>query len=69
MERPNPSPRHRSKEEEEADWEEAVTASDVSGEVVEIKKWRGRDENGEPVTWVEERRTRGLSTPGVGRDI
>lgn len=28
-----------------------------SGEVTEVRSWRGIDENGQPATFVEERRT------------
>ncbi|KAH7076761.1 hypothetical protein BKA63DRAFT_552629 [Paraphoma chrysanthemicola] len=38
---------------------EDMTESDSahSGEVTEVRKWRGIDENGQPATFVEERRT------------
>lgn len=41
---------------------EEVTDSDSahSGEVVEVRSWRGLDENGRPATFVEERRRVGM---------
>ncbi|KAF2278169.1 uncharacterized protein EI97DRAFT_440679 [Westerdykella ornata] len=49
------------------DWEEVTVSGSERGrdsgrdegrkeEVVEVRTWRGRDEDGKPVTWVEERR-------------
>lgn len=45
---PPPDPRHE-------DWED-VTESESEGEVVEVRQWRGIDENGQPATFREERR-------------
>lgn len=69
--------------EKEKDWEE-VTASDSedSAEVVNIRSWRGIDENRQPATFIEERTTRYVSehdrlederhrtmTPGNWKDV
>jgi len=49
----SPPPTCKSKQE---DWEDATDSdSEGSGEV-EIRRWKGYDENGKPVTFVEERR-------------
>jgi hypothetical protein len=39
--------------------EEDMTDSDSehSGEITEVRSWRGIDENGQPATFVEERKT------------
>jgi hypothetical protein len=48
---------------------EDLTDSDSahSAEITEVKKWRGIDENGQPVTFVEERKTKKLLEQGSER--
>jgi hypothetical protein len=38
-----------------------------SAEITEVKRWRGIDENGQPVTFVEERKTRKMLEQGSER--
>ncbi|KAF1842672.1 uncharacterized protein K460DRAFT_132854 [Cucurbitaria berberidis CBS 394.84] len=55
--RSQPPPPDRSKE--KLQFPEDVTDSDsaASGEVTEVRSWRGIDENGQPATFVEEKKT------------
>jgi hypothetical protein len=48
----SPPPRPRKEEEDHTDSDSVHT-----GEITEVRSWRGIDENGKPVTFVEERRT------------
>lgn len=61
---PPPPPSRRLKVKEEA---EDVTDSDSghSGEVVEVRRWKGLDDNGRPATFVEERTRVGMMKQGA----
>jgi hypothetical protein len=40
------------------DWDEVTASGSEEGDVVSVRTWRDRDENGKMTTFVEERATR-----------
>ncbi|KAF1911559.1 hypothetical protein BDU57DRAFT_533313 [Ampelomyces quisqualis] len=50
--------------------EEDVTDSDSgTGQITEVRSWRGLDENGQPATFVEERKTTRMIEQGIEREF
>ncbi|KAF1837481.1 hypothetical protein BDW02DRAFT_645320 [Decorospora gaudefroyi] len=60
---PPPPSRRRTQDVDHTDSSESVH----SGDITEVRSWRGIDENGRPATFVEERRTVGMIDQGSER--